>query len=96
MQSAAAIRQVSASVIESTDAMILTQFVHEPTKPAKMAFADDVADYVRLNRADRQSMHSVKEFINSVVHNIGVGPKWTTLNRGCVRLLGGVISACWT
>ena len=47
MQSAAAIRQVSASVIESTDAMMLTQFVHEPTNSAKMAFADDVADYVR-------------------------------------------------
>ena len=40
MQSAAAIRQVSASVIGSTDVMMLTQFVHEPTKPAKMAFAD--------------------------------------------------------
>ena len=71
MQSAAAIRQVSESVIESTDAMMLTQFVHEPTKPAKMAFADDAADYVRLNRADRQSIHSVREFINSVAHNIG-------------------------
>lgn len=71
MRSAAPIRQVSASVIESTDAMMLTQFVHEPTKPAKMAFADDAMDYVRLNRADRQSIYSVREFINSVVHNIG-------------------------
>ena len=24
-------------------------------------------------------MHSVREFINSVVHNIGVGPKWTNI-----------------
>ena len=71
VQSAAPIRQVSASVIESTDAMMLTQFVHEPTKPAKMAFADDATDYVRLNRAHRQSIHRVREFINSVAHNIG-------------------------
>ena len=41
-------------------------------------------------------MHSVKEFINSVVHDIGKDPKWTTLRRGCVRLLGGVVSVCWT
>lgn len=38
-------------------------------------------------------MQSVREFINSVAFKIGVGPKWTTLNRGCVRLLGGVVSA---
>lgn len=71
MQSAAPIRQVSAPVIESTDAMMLTQFVHEPTKPAKMAFADDATACVRLNPSHRQSIHSVREFINSVAHNIG-------------------------
>ena len=71
MRSAAATRHVNASVFESTDAKILTQFVHEPTKRAKMTFEDDVADYIRLNRAQQQSTHSITGFVNSMFHIIG-------------------------
>ena len=76
--------QVSAEVVESTDARTLTRFVHDRTEPDTMVFTDEAPAYNRLNRPHRRVKHSVKEFVNGMVHTNGMETVWAMLKRSYV------------
>ena len=76
--------QVSAQVVESTDAPTLTGFVHDRTKPETMVFTDEWRAYDNIKRPHQTVKHSVKEFVNGMVHTNGMESLWATVKRGYV------------
>lgn len=76
--------KVSAEVIESTDARTLTSFVHERTEPGTIVFTDEAPDYNRIIRPHRRVKHSVKEFVNGMVHTNGMESVWAMLKRSYI------------
>ena len=76
--------RVSAQVVEATDAPTLTGLVHERTKPETLVFTDEARAYDNINRPHRTVKHSVKEFVNGMVHTNGMESHWAMLKRGMV------------
>ena len=75
---------MSAKVVDSTDAPTLTGFVHEHTNPATVVITDEARPYDNINRQHLTVKHSVKEFVNGMVHTNGMESLWATVKRGMV------------
>lgn len=71
-------------MVESTDATTLTRFVHDRTNPDTMVFTDEAPAYNRLKRPHQRVKHSVKEFVNGMVHTNGMESVWAMLKRSYV------------
>ena len=76
--------QVSAEVLESTDARTLTNFVHERTIHETMVFTNEAPAYSRLKRPLLWVVHGVKEFVNGMIHKNGMESVWAALKRGYI------------
>ena len=72
--------RVAAKVVIVTDAPTLTGFVHEQTKPETMVFTEEARAYDHIKRPRRTVKHSIKEFVNAMVHTNGMESRWAMLN----------------
>ena len=79
-----ATNHVQAAVIDNADADTLTQFVHQHTEKDALVFTDESHAYDRLHRARMAVKHSVKEYVNGMVHTNGMESFWAVLKRGYV------------
>ena len=74
--------QVSARVIQSTDAPTLQGFVHDHTKPEAQVYTDDAAAYVGIDRPHDSVNHSSGEYVREQAHMNGMESFWSMLKRG--------------
>lgn len=79
-----ATNQMSAEVVEATDAPTLTSFVHKRTGPDTVVYTDDARAYRNIRRPHQSVKHSVKEFVNGMAHTNGLESQWALFKRGYV------------
>lgn len=80
-------KQVSAKVVQSTDAATLIPFVESNAVEGSTIYSDDASAYHSLptifNDYRHESVkHSVKEYVRGQVHTNGVESFWSMLKRG--------------
>ena len=75
--------QVTAKVVDSTDAETLQPFVVEHTDAGAMVFTDDHGAYRGMPGVEHRTVrHSVGEWVNGQAHTNGVESFWASLKRG--------------
>ena len=73
--------QVSAKVVEHTDAETLQGFVKQHTALAAMVYTDEATAYKTLPFDHQTVRHSVSEYVKGMAHINGVESFWATLKR---------------
>ena len=73
--------QVSAVVVQNTDAATLQGFVAENTNPAATVYTDDASAYDSLPFEHESVKHSVGEYVNGQAHTNGIESFWSMLKR---------------
>ena len=73
--------QVTARVIEHTDAPTLQGFVAAHAEPGATVYTDDHGGYEGLPQHETVK-HSVKEYVNGMAHTNGIESFWSLLKRG--------------
>ncbi len=74
--------QVSADVVERTDAKTLQQFVTDRTSADATVFTDEASAYRGIPRNHETVKHSAGQFVNGMAHVNGVESLWALLKRG--------------
>ena len=65
----------------TTDAPTLTDFLHEHKNPATLVFTDEARAYDGLKSPHSRVKHSVKEFVNGMIHTNGFESNWASMKR---------------
>ena len=73
--------QVSAQVVQSTDAPTLQGFVEGVTDPQAQIYTDDARAYVGMDRSHESVNHSVGEYVRDMAHTNGIESFWSVLKR---------------
>ena len=75
--------QVTAKVVENTDAATLQGFVTNHTEEGSTVYSDDATVYYGLkNRTHESVKHSVGEYVRDMAHTNGIESFWAMLRRG--------------
>ena len=75
--------QVTARVVDSTDAATLQPFVVEHTEPGAQVYTDDHGAYRGIPSVEHKAVkHSVGEYVDGQAHTNGVESFWSMLKRG--------------
>ena len=74
--------QISAQVVEGTDAQTLQGFVTDHSTEDAMIYTDDHGSYRGLPRAHEAVKHSVSEYVKVMAHTNGIESFWAMLKRG--------------
>ena len=77
--------------VDDPDAATSQGFVHPWTKPDTMVFMDDARAYVGLHRPSGRVDHSVKGYVNDMVHTNGIESHWAILKRAYIGVFRYVI-----
>ena len=72
---------VSAQVVQSTDAKTLQGFVAKHTAPGARVYTDEAAAYHGLPYEHEAVSHSVHEYVRDQIHTNGIESFWATLKR---------------
>jgi len=74
---------VKATPVESTDKESLQGFITSSVKKGSTVYTDDHRSYIGLQGYDHGTVnHSVKEYVNGMVHTNGIESFWAVLKRG--------------
>ena len=74
-----------AEPVSKTDASTLLGFVNANVEAGSTVYTDDAKAYVGMVDFEHQTVkHSVKEFVNGMVHTNGMESLWAMLKRGYV------------
>ena len=73
--------QVSAQVVERTDAETLQGFIHEHATEGAMVYTDEARAYQGLPNHETVK-HSVGEYVDGMAHTNGIESFWAGLKRG--------------
>ena len=76
-----ATKQVSAKVVESTDADTLQGFVKRHAAPGAKVYTDDATAYESLPFNHATVKHSLSEYVKGDVHTNGIESLWSMLKR---------------
>ena len=76
--------QVTAQVVQRTDAPTLQGFIRQSTDPAAQVYTDEWASYSGINRPHQVVKHSAREYVNGMAHTNGIESFWAMLKRGYV------------
>ena len=76
--------RIAVMPVDSTDAATLQDLVHERTNPDTLVFTDEARAYDGLGRPHGRVKHSVKEFVNGMIHTNGMESHWAMLKRAYV------------
>ncbi len=79
-----ATNQVSAQVVESTDAPTLQGFVKLNTEPAAQVYTDEATAYNGLPRPHEAVKPSAREYVHGQAHTNGIESHWALLKRGYI------------
>ena len=74
--------QVTAEVVDSTDAPTLQAFVRQNTDPDTQVYTDEARAYEGLSRPHEAVKHSAKEYVKGMAHTNGIESHWAMLKRG--------------
>lgn len=74
--------QITAEVIEETDAPTLQGFVLGNSHDDSVVFTDEARAYLGLPRKHKAVKHSVGEFVDGMAHTNGIESFWALLKRG--------------
>ena len=74
--------QVSAAVVEATDAETLQGFVVDQVDPSATVYTDENRAYRGIPHKHETVNHSVSEFVRDMAHTNGIESFWATLKRG--------------
>ena len=75
--------QITAKVVDSTDAATLQPFVVEHTEPGAQVFTDEHGAYRGIPGVEHKAVkHSVGEWVDGQAHTNGVESFWSLLKRG--------------
>ena len=74
--------QVTAEVVDSTDAPTLQAFVRQNTGPDTQVYTDEARAYEGLSRPHEAVKHSAKEYVKGMAHTNGIESHWAMLKRG--------------
>ena len=77
-----ATNQVSAAVVEATDAETLQGFVVGQVDPSATVYTDENRAYRGLPHKHETVNHSVSEFVRDMAHTNGIESFWAILKRG--------------
>ena len=77
-----ATNQVSAAVVEATDAETLQGFVVGQVDPSATVYTDENRAYRGLPHKHETVNHSVSEFVREMAHTNGLESFWASLKRG--------------
>ena len=75
-------KQVSAAVVERTDAETLHKFVTDRTEPTATVYTDEATAYNRLPRHRESVNHSAGEYVRGEVTVNGIEGFWSLFKRG--------------
>ena len=76
--------RIAVMPVDKTDAATLQGFVHERTKPETLVFTDEARAYEGLRRPHQRVKHSVKEFVNGMIHTNGMESHWANFKRAYI------------
>ena len=74
--------QVSADVVDATDAPTLQGFVRSRTEPTAHIYTDEAAAYIGIPRAHEAVSHNAGEYVRGLAHTNGLESFWAMLKRG--------------
>lgn len=76
-------KHVQAQVVSDTTAKTLEGFVYSTSRKEAQVFTDDARAYQALKRAAHKTVkHSVKQYVDGMVHINGMESFWSLLKRG--------------
>ena len=78
--------QITAKVVESTDASTLQRFVVDQTNAQAMVYTDEHAGYRGMGRRHEAVKHSAKKYVHGMAHTNGIESHWAMLKRGYVGI----------
>jgi len=76
--------EVTATVVNSTDADTLQGFVTENTEETATVYTDDARAYNGIERPHESVRHSVSEYVRDQAHTNGIESFWAMLKRGYI------------
>ena len=74
--------QVSAEVVDSTNASTLQEIVRRKTDKNAMVYTDEARAYIGIARAHETVKHSVGEYVRGQAHTNGMESFWAMMKRG--------------
>ena len=74
--------QVSAEVVDSTDAPTLQEIVRRKTEKNAMVYTDEARAYIGIPRAHETVKHSTGEYVRGMAHTNGMESFWAMMKRG--------------
>ena len=74
--------QVSAEVVQATDAKTLQGFVADHAAPGAKVYTDDARTYQGMAFAHEAVNHSAGEYVRGMAHTNGIESFWSMLKRG--------------
>lgn len=74
--------KVTARVVKNTDAQTLQGFICENTIDGSAVYTDEHKSYVGVPRQHKTVKHSIREYVNGMVHTNGIESFWAMLKRG--------------
>lgn len=74
--------EISAAVVERTDANTLQCFVLENSHDSSEVFTDDARAYCGIPRKHKSVKHSAGEYVDGMAHTNGIESFWALLKRG--------------
>ena len=77
-----ATNQITAKVVQSTDAPTLQGFVVDQTDVQATVYTDEHAGYQGMGRRHEAVKHSAKEYVHGMAHTNGIESHWAMLKRG--------------
>ena len=78
--------QVSAEVVDSTDAPTLQEIVRRKTDTSAIIYTDEARAYAGIPRADLTVKHSVGEYVRGQAHTNGLESFWASMKRGYIGI----------
>ncbi len=73
---------VSAAVVEHTDAHTLHGFISDHAAPGATVYTDEHRSYLGIPFRHQSVKHSVSQYVNGQAHTNGIESFWATLKRG--------------
>lgn len=74
--------QVSAEVVDSTDAPTLHGVIRRTTDASAMVYTDEARAYIGMPKAHEAVKHSVGEYVKGMAHTNGMESFWALMKRG--------------
>ena len=78
--------QVSAEVVDSTDAPTIQEVVRRKTDTSAILYTDDSRAYIGIPRAHESVNHSVGEYVRGQAHTNGLESFWASMKRGYIGI----------